>query len=825
MYRDENKGARFRFGEAVLGLILAALLFAGMAVPIALASDAEYLTVVTITNNSTATSNVFVPFTLSTAEMINGDMLAVTADDCTIKTASGDDCTFMPGYSSNPWLTYVASIGDYSQRNQYLYSGGVTGGKIRYFPADTGMTTPYDASLALGNVFTFEAAGCFDASAVGNILEIEDAFVISGDGSGNITADIFPDFPFYIEQDVSDAQINMYSGSTVRVAQRINAFPVGTITQVSFHLAKYGSPTGTAYIRVRKVSDDSILGTVSEKDVSTLTTNATWYDFNASSVTVDSEQDIRITAEYSAGGDSSNFVYISFQTTDVTEYGYYSTFIASWSDNSARDLRYKLTTDITPLATVSATGVDSDEHTVTVAMDSPFYGIGIDATDNITPVTDGLVLNTPLWQTDCDADPFTSIDSYELNCDVSEAVWSSSGYEFDGANDHISVAHDSSQLLTTGGTIEAWIKPDTIGGGSTGRIVDKSTGYGQGTNGYAFFTAATNRISFQINGGTQKNSATNSVVFGDGNLYHALATWDATGYVVIYINGVPSGAPGISADPAGITTTNVLRLGNLSADPVRGFDGLIGEVRIYNRALTPDEIEQNYNATKGKYGYEVDHELYSTLASVPDNGNDIVSFQNGVMPYVEYQEITVGGELRQYVEWEYGLVFHDTSDYENDVTTVTFRTTSSNEYVSAAVSSQGPVATQGSPSTSTPGGWTMIEDTPEEPAGLYDEGGIDFPGGAELQTLADDARLPVEFFTFPLAIGTSVGAGLLTLAASHKTKVGAKGSLFIMLVVSMVVWIYWIIASDGVIPAWSIIPYVAVGILLLLWRNPYSQIS
>ena len=31
------------------------------------------------------------------------------------------------------------------------------------------------------------------------------------------------------------------------------------------------------------------------------------------------------------------------------------------------------------------------------------------------------------------------------------------------------------------------------------------------------------------------------------------------------------------------------------------FDGMIGETRIYNRALTPTEITQNYNATKPRY--------------------------------------------------------------------------------------------------------------------------------------------------------------------------------------------------------------------------------
>jgi len=33
----------------------------------------------------------------------------------------------------------------------------------------------------------------------------------------------------------------------------------------------------------------------------------------------------------------------------------------------------------------------------------------------------------------------------------------------------------------------------------------------------------------------------------------------------------------------------------------RDFDGRIGEVRLYNRALTPLEIENNYLATKWRY--------------------------------------------------------------------------------------------------------------------------------------------------------------------------------------------------------------------------------
>ena len=33
------------------------------------------------------------------------------------------------------------------------------------------------------------------------------------------------------------------------------------------------------------------------------------------------------------------------------------------------------------------------------------------------------------------------------------------------------------------------------------------------------------------------------------------------------------------------------------------FDGYMSSILIYNRALTAAEVTQNYNATKGRYGY------------------------------------------------------------------------------------------------------------------------------------------------------------------------------------------------------------------------------
>lgn len=173
---------------------------------------------------------------------------------------------------------------------------------------------------------------------------------------------------------------------------------------------------------------------------------------------------------------------------------------------------------------------------------------------------------------------------------------------FDGVDDYIEVAHNANQLLTTGGTIEAWINADTTGETNTGRIVDKSISSSYGESGYACYITSTNRIAFAINNGTVRMSAMGSVVYGDGNWYHVVATWDATGLVTLYVNGVQSGTPGISADPAGITTTNAIRIGNRSTATDRTFDGSIDNVRIYNTVLTSFEIQKHYVKESPSYG-------------------------------------------------------------------------------------------------------------------------------------------------------------------------------------------------------------------------------
>jgi hypothetical protein len=122
------------------------------------------------------------------------------------------------------------------------------------------------------------------------------------------------------------------------VGERFNSFPVCVIKEISFFLYKYGNPTGTLYVNVRKVSDDSIIGTLGTIDVTTIVGD--WYRFYGSPVVINKMQDIRIMQEYT-GGDPLNDVNTYRYNSGVFPGGVY-TYIhyATFIDVAGQEARW-----------------------------------------------------------------------------------------------------------------------------------------------------------------------------------------------------------------------------------------------------------------------------------------------------------------------------------------------------------------------------------------------------------------------------------------------------------------------------------------------------
>ena len=143
-------------------------------------------------------------------------------------------------------------------------------------------------------------------------------------------------------QTASDAAIPLYGGDIFRAGQRVNSFPESTIWDVELKLSKYGAPTGTAYCCVRSVTGDTLLGTIGSINVATLTTTPAWKTFSTTPVYVSPAQNVRILIEYS-GGNSGNFLLASDQSSNVTSFGYFTSYTSlGYTDFSSADMTFRV---------------------------------------------------------------------------------------------------------------------------------------------------------------------------------------------------------------------------------------------------------------------------------------------------------------------------------------------------------------------------------------------------------------------------------------------------------------------------------------------------
>ena len=221
-----------------------------------------------------------------------------------------------------------------------------------------------------------------------------------------------------------------------------------------------------------------------------------------------------------------------------------------------------------------------------------------------------LVLYLPLWK--LDGSSFMSKDACGHLCTVTGALWRPQGRYFDGADDKITIPHTTSidDVFDGGGTLLAWINPDSDGENNAGRIANRGAG---GTY-WAFFTSseATGKVKltfhFSFAGGAPDqngywDTTSTEVTIGTpamvGVTYN---TGAVTNDPIIYVNG-ESVAITESSTPTGTRDSDAasdLVIGN-TATEVATFDGKIGEFLFYNRALTPQEIQNIYLATRWRY--------------------------------------------------------------------------------------------------------------------------------------------------------------------------------------------------------------------------------
>jgi len=173
---------------------------------------------------------------------------------------------------------------------------------------------------------------------------------------------------------------------------------------------------------------------------------------------------------------------------------------------------------------------------------------------------------------------------------------------FDGADDYTQITNNATINFSTNSfSLNCWVKTDQTG--TTKMILSKgdsdAIAFGKAYNLYLGNGGTT--WLFGVWRGTGDNSSVGSTQFVQiGTWVNLVGVYDSVqGTQRLYAN---TNLIGSTTRTAGdISVTNNLFVGsgaNASAD----WDGNIAQVSIYNRALTAQEISQNYNALRGRFG-------------------------------------------------------------------------------------------------------------------------------------------------------------------------------------------------------------------------------
>jgi hypothetical protein len=159
---------------------------------------------------------------------------------------------------------------------------------------------------------------------------------------------------------------------------------------------------------------------------------------------------------------------------------------------------------------------------------------------------------------------------------------------FDGVDDYVRVPDSDSLDITNAITIEAWVNCGSSPAGNLRSIVRKESTYA-----LRFYSDGTLEGLVWI-GGRYKSSGIvpASIAWVPNRWVHWTFTYDGSS-MKIYKNGILVMGP--TAQTGAIDkTTNDLGIGGTGTGAYP-FIGLIDEVRIYNRALSPEEIRFHYS--------------------------------------------------------------------------------------------------------------------------------------------------------------------------------------------------------------------------------------
>jgi hypothetical protein len=352
------------------------------------------------------------------------------------------------------------------------------------------------------------------------------------------------------------------SGFTPSAANRVARVPSGTTWIDS------GLGAGTYHYRVRAVDKAGNIGPPSSQVQNVVagdtTAPAVSVTAPAAAATVVGPATVTATASDAVGVQSVHF---KLDGQDLGSADVSAPYSLPWDTLTARDGRHTLTAvarDATGNSATSA-GVAIEVHNTGVVA-----AYGFDEPSGVTA-----------------ADAVDGHDGTVTGAAHDPAGRFGQALSFDGIDDWVSVPHDPALNLAAGMTIEAWVKPSALTSWRSVVTKEQATALP-----YVLYANSPADVPAASVFTTSALTAAGPPALGLSSWTHLAMTWDGS-VVRLYVDGAEiatQAAPGQL-----LTSTGQVRIGGNS---LRGefFTGLIDEVRIYDRPLSPAQIGADMNA-------------------------------------------------------------------------------------------------------------------------------------------------------------------------------------------------------------------------------------
>jgi len=184
---------------------------------------------------------------------------------------------------------------------------------------------------------------------------------------------------------------------------------------------------------------------------------------------------------------------------------------------------------------------------------------------------------------------------------MSNLSYTNPAFTFNGSTSQVSIPDNAALEPGTGSwTIEVWFKNV----GSSGTVIGKYNNGGNSANiSYALRLVGSNLIRADFSNGST-DLVTNNYTFTANTWIQMVYIWDKTNNsIYTYSNGVLKQTKAISITGGILNATTNLFLGSYNGGEYsQYFNGQMGIVRIYKKALNATEVLTNFNSNRALYG-------------------------------------------------------------------------------------------------------------------------------------------------------------------------------------------------------------------------------